>query len=200
MAYSKITIDNQVLINLQNTTAEAADVKAGKKFYTKNGELTEGAYEVPVQTIVVTPSAVKKVIETPSEGKYCNRVEVEQVKTTSLEIGLSDYLAKESNTNITYNSNEGLYSQITIIPAVGEEKEVTPSLSKQTVVPSNGKNLKKVIVRAIPTDQLQSIILEAPVFDKTLEAEEEYFGIKQVTISGYSAKFINVDKELGEGI
>ena len=200
MGYTKITIDNEVLINLQDTTAEEEDVRAGKQFYTKAGELVEGTYTVPAEAIVITPSATEKITKIPSEGEYYNKVEVKPVQTTTLEINLSDYLEKESDTNTTYNSANVPYSQVTINHADKEEKQVVPSLSEQTVTPSNGKILKKVTVKAIPESYLQNIQLEAPIFDKILEAEEEYYGIKQVTISGYSTKFIEVDNELGEGI
>lgn len=46
MAINKVTYGNQVLIDLENDTAEASDVVSGQTFHSRSGDLTVGTLDI----------------------------------------------------------------------------------------------------------------------------------------------------------
>lgn len=83
-------------------------------------------------------------------------------------------------TTVTYTIPKGYHGGTGTVKIVLEEKSVTPTKSAQTVTPTSGKVLSKVIVAAIPAEYITTEDATATA-DQILEDETAYVGGVKVT-------------------
>lgn len=83
-------------------------------------------------------------------------------------------------TTITYTIPKGYHGGTGTVKIVLEEKTVTPTKSSQTVTPTSGKVLSKVVVNAIPAEYIVTTDATATA-DQILDDETAYVGGVKVT-------------------
>ena len=99
MAKNKVVYNGQTLIDLTDTTAEAADVSAGKYFYTKAGVRTAGTNSGGGGTSknVQIAAGVNRVATTSYSAVSGQSLEV--AKTGTYDVYWSGYRSSTSGTN-----------------------------------------------------------------------------------------------------
>ena len=83
-------------------------------------------------------------------------------------------------TTVTYTIPKGYHSGSGTVKITLEEKTVTPTKSSQTVTPTSGKVLSKVVVNAIPAEYIVTTDATATA-DQILDDETAYVGGVKVT-------------------
>lgn len=83
-------------------------------------------------------------------------------------------------TTVTYTIPKGYHGGTGTVKIVLEEKTVTPTKSSQTVTPTSGKVLSKVVVNAIPAEYIVTTDATATA-DQILDDETAYVGGVKVT-------------------
>lgn len=175
MGYSKVIYGGRTLIDLTGDSVTAENLLVGATAHGMDGELVEGACAFDSDTSDATLKAAEALIGTTSYGRGGKIVGTmpnngsvnETIDTKSEEFtipqGYHDGSGKvkipdtEQAKLIPGNIKEG----ITILGVVGtvkpsssvtaQAKTVTPSTSKQTVIPDTGTDyLSQVVVNAIP--------------------------------------------------
>ena len=224
MGVKKVSIGDEVIIDLTRTTLQASEAPVGKKFYDNTGSLITGTYTEPVVQIDTNnefTAGTSQITKNAEEGKYFSSVIIKPTpteekeiiaSTTNTTVSSSDgkHLSKvtvkptpteekeiiASTTNTTVSSSDGKHlSKVTVKPTPTEEKEITPTISGATVTPSTGKHLSKVTVKPLQNKEVNSTL-----FTQTIAADPGYSGLHQVTIRGYQEKFIPINNLLGEGL
>ena len=192
MGVKKVSIGDEVIIDLTRTTLQASEAPVGKKFYDNTGSLITGTYTEPVVQIDTNnefTAGTSQITKNAEEGKYFSSVIIKPTPTEEKEI-------IASTTNTTVSSSDGKHlSKVTVKPTPTEEKEITPTISGATVTPSTGKHLSKVTVKPLQNKEVNSTL-----FTQTIAADPGYSGLHQVTIRGYQEKFIPINNLLGEGL
>lgn len=175
MAKNKIIYDGDVLIDLTDTTAVAADVASGKYFYGRDGVKTEGTNTKDSNTTDANALAAeilsgrtayvnknKITGEMPNNGAVTGTISTKAGQYTvplgyhdgSGKVGISSteqakIIAANIKSGITILGVLGTYSGEAV--AVEANKNATPASSEQVITPSTGYDyLAQVTVAAIP--------------------------------------------------
>ena len=175
MAKNKVIFDGDVLIDLTDTTAVAADVADGKYFYGKDGVKTEGTNTKDSDTTDANAAAAeilsgktayvnknKITGEMTNNGAVTGTISTKAQQYTipqgfhdgSGKVGISSteqakIIGPNIKLGITILGQEGEYSGEEA--SVEANKNVTPSSSQQIITPSSGYDyLAQVTVAAIP--------------------------------------------------
>lgn len=181
---NKVVYGSETLIDLTGDTAEASDVLSGKKFHLKSGEQTTGTCTYDADTQDATAAAAE-ILETktayvagnkitgsmPNRGAQTGSIST-KAQSVTIQQGYHDgsgsvsIATVEQNKIIATNIRQG----VTILGVEGSmsgtedmdiepAKSVTPALTAQTVLPSEGYDgMAQVNVEAIPitrTDNAQ---------------------------------------------
>lgn len=175
MAKNKVIYGGNVLIDLTDTTAVAADVADGKYFYGKDGVKTEGTNTKDSDTTDANASAAEilsgktaYVNKNKITGEMTNNGAVTGTISTkagqyTIPQGFHDgsgkvqissteqakIIAGNIKNGVTILGVEGTYSGQAV--SVESNKNCTPSSSQQVITPSTGYDyLAQVTVAAIP--------------------------------------------------
>lgn len=175
MAKNKVIYDGDVLIDLTDTTAVAADVADGKYFYGKDGVKTEGTNTKDSDTTDANAAAAEilsgktaYVNKNKITGEMTNNGAVSGTISTKAQEytvpqGFHDgsgkvkistteqdkIIASNIKNGITILGVQGTYSGEAV--SVESNKNATPSSSQQVITPSSGYDyLAQVTVAAIP--------------------------------------------------
>lgn len=171
---NKVVYGNQVLIDLTDTTAEAADVAAGKYFHDKTGARVEGTAvggaisvvetedshggtiveitgeAVKLQSKTVTPSTSQQVISPDTGYTGMSQITVNAIPAGSASTPATTITA---NPSISVNGSTGL-----ITATASASKNVTPTVSEGYVssgtagtIAVSGSNTSQLNVQAATT-------------------------------------------------
>lgn len=140
MAYNKIVYGNTVLIDLTGDTVKASDILEGKTTHGADGEVITGGMpnKGAVSGTIATKSGSYKIPAGCHNGQgtvSISGVEQEKIIEENIKVGVTILGVTGAY------SGEGVQTQ---------EKEVTPSTTKQTITPDAGKYLTSVTINAIP--------------------------------------------------
>lgn len=147
--FYKVIVNDQVIMDVSDTTALPSNVSQGAKFYTSSGILAQG-------TDTTTEAVVKeKVID--KNGIYTASLEgVDGFSKVTVNVPTTVPVLEEltATANGEYTpSGDGFSKVIVAVPEVtAEEVMITPTKERQEVVPTTADYISKAIVGPIPDE------------------------------------------------